>query len=602
MKSSRALGAISLPLVILLIFSTALLLSLLFFSFWQRLSHKVETILRDQFNQQQLMLARKIADNVEAYFDYLENELLAFPYRFQSINPKDPAFEAYMAARFKDMRPLGILAIRRYNRDGLLVQAWGQPATPAVSLPPLFRKWAQDPNNRHHLLLGKTDRGTEPPWQGCLVMPFLTQLYPSLDASQPSGALELLIDPFFICGRATAGVRSGETGYAWIIDQKEIILAHYDREFIGQEAMPARLARNPKIVFRGLKEIHALLLSGHEGMGEYESGWHRQRLGPTPKLVGYTTIRFDRGLVRNVTEVVDPAHNLWGVAVVAPVAEVSGNVRAVLHQALFLVGLFFLVVLLAGGGLIGAALVWNRSLSREVELKTKELVESQKLLLRSERFAAIGEAASYVSHEIKNPLMVIGGLARQVERHLEADPASQEKLQIIQTEVRRLENFLGDLRDFTRPALPVKERVDLNQVIKEVETLMQEEIRHKGVSLIDRLAPQLPLVEADPNQIKQVLLNLLKNSLEAMDSGGEIALASGVDAKQVWFAVKDTGGGMPPEVLEKIFNPFFTTKEKGTGLGLAVIHKIITDHQGTISVESSPEKGTSFLVKLPASG
>ena len=131
---------------------------------------------------------------------------------------------------------------------------------------------------------------------------------------------------------------------------------------------------------------------------------------------------------------------------------------------------------------------------------------------------------------------------------------------------------------------------------------MKEEIRTKGVDLIDHLAPQLPGVEADPNQMKQVLLNLLKNSLEALDSGGQITLASGGDGKQVWFSVADTGGGMPPEVLEKIFNPFFTTKEKGTGLGLAVIHKIITDHQGTISVESSPEKGTSFMVKIPCSG
>src|SRR4030042_4266510 len=109
MKSNRVKGAISLPMAILLIFATALLLSHLFFTFWQRLSQKVETILRDQFNQQQLMLTRKIADNVEAYFDYLENELLAYPYRFQSIKPGSPDYEAYMAARFKDMRRLGIL-------------------------------------------------------------------------------------------------------------------------------------------------------------------------------------------------------------------------------------------------------------------------------------------------------------------------------------------------------------------------------------------------------------------------------------------------------------------------------------------------------------
>ena len=159
-------------------------------------------------------------------------------------------------------------------------------------------------------------------------------------------------------------------------------------------------------------------------------------------------------MITGVTEMEDPAHNLWGVAVVAPVEEVSGTVGQVLHQEMFLVGLFFIVVLGAAGAFIGAAFFWNKSLSRQVELKTEELLESQERLLRSERFAAVGEAAAYVSHEIKNPLMVIGGLASQVERRLPDDPAAQEKLRIIQNEVKRLESFLGELRDFLRPAPP----------------------------------------------------------------------------------------------------------------------------------------------------
>jgi two-component system sensor histidine kinase HydH len=168
---------------------------------------------------------------------------------------------------------------------------------------------------------------------------------------------------------------------------------------------------------------------------------------------------------------------------------VSGNVGQVLHQALFLVGLFFIVVLLASGALISIALFWNKSLSRQVELKTEELLESQGRVLRSERFAAVGEAAAYVSHEIKNPLMVIGGLASQVERRLPEDPAAQEKLRIIQNEVRRLEFFLGELRDFLRPAQPSKQKIDLNQVIQEVKALMEEAIQEKGIRLEDRLDP-----------------------------------------------------------------------------------------------------------------
>jgi signal transduction histidine kinase len=211
----------------------------------------------------------------------------------------------------------------------------------------------------------------------------------------------------------------------------------------------------------------------------------------------------------------------------------------------------------------------------------------------------VGEAAAYVSHEIKNPLMVIGGLAQQVSRRLASELELQEKLNIIRGEVRRLETFLGDLRDFTRPALPTKERIDLNRIIHEVHTLMDGEAQKRHISISEYLDPKLPILEADPGQMKQVLLNLIKNSLEAVDSGGEITLKTGADGQYVWFSVADTGCGMPPEVLEKIFNPFFTTKEKGTGLGLAVIHKIILDHHGTVGVESEPDKGTTFHVRLP---
>jgi len=605
MKRGRLRGSLSLLKVNTLIIAGTIILSLLFYAFWQRLNTKVEDILKEQFNQQQLMLARKIADNVESYFDYLESELLAYPWRFRLIPPDSPGFNAYMESRFKDLQRLGIMEIRLYGRDGQLRRAWGRPeaAGPleaADRLLPEFLAWVQNPKNKGHLYLGKVSRGTQPPWQGRLVMPLLTPLYLSPTASTPVGVLELLIDPLFIAGKVTEGVRSGETGYPWIIDQDGVFLAHYEKDFVGHDAIKIRIARNPKISYRGIRELHERIFKGQEGATHYVSGWHRQKIAEMEKLAAFTTIRFNKGLIRGITEVEDPDHNLWGVALVAPVAEVAGNVGEVMYQELFLVALFFLVVILATITLIALTLSWNKMLSREVEMKTEELLESQERLVRSERFAAIGEAAAYVSHEIKNPLMVIGGLASQVERKVAEEPNLQEKLKIIQTEVRRLENFLGDLRDFTRPAAPTKEKINLNQVIRDVDLLMEGETKKRGVKLVEKLDPHLPAIEADPNQMKQVLLNLIKNALEALDSGGQVILTSGFEDNQVWFSVHDTGSGMSPEVLERIFNPFFTTKAKGTGLGLAVIHKIITDHHGTITVESDPEQGSTFRVRLPS--
>ena len=376
-------------------------------------------------------------------------------------------------------------------------------------------------------------------------------------------------------------------------------MAHYEKDFVGHNAIEVRISRNPKIVFQGLQELDDALLAGKEGVTEYDSGWHRQKLGQMPKLAAYTPINFNKGLITGVTELEDPTHNLWGVAVVAPVEEVYGQVKEVLHQELFLAGLFFVVVLLASIALIVAALAFNKTLARQVELKTRELLDSQERLMHSERFAAVGEAAAYVTHEIKNPLMVIGGLAGQVARRLTEDSAAREKLHIIQGEVRRLESFLGELRDFLRPIHPNKQEIDLNAIILEVEALMSPAAEEKGLNLEDDLDPRLPRLQADPNQLNQVLVNLIKNAIEASETGDRIVLASGSEDNQVWFSIQDDGKGMSPEVQEKIFHPFFTTKEKGTGLGLAVIHKIITDHNGTITLETVPGVGSTFTIRLP---
>ncbi len=603
MHAGRARGAISLPLVITLIISGALLLSLIFFYQFHRLNLKVELVLRDQFNQQQLMLARKIADSVESHLDFLESSLLVLCRNLSGeVPPDSPNFKGALESRREDLQRLGVLDLRYYDAAGQC--RWSWYSNPAAlweaedRLRPTTLKWVEDPKNRGHLLLEKTQRFAYPPFAGRLVMPLIAPLYRAASEA-PAGALMLLIDPLFVAGQATKDVRSGQTGYPWIINQDGLFLAHYEQDFIGHDALQVRLARNPNIVFRGIKEMHERIFRGEEGTTEYISGWHRQQIGEMLKLAAFTPVRFNKGLIRDITEVEDPDNNLWGVAVAAPVGEVSGTVWEVLYQELALAGLFFLVLLLGSGVLIGVALAFNKTLSRQVAEKTRELRESHEQLIRSERFAAVGQAAAYVSHEIKNPLMVIGGLSHQVARRLEGHPELQQKLRLILEEVRRLENFLGDLRDFTRPALPTKEKISLNQIIREVEALLETETQKRGIEVVEDLDSRLPPVDADPNQMKQVLLNLMKNAMEAMDGGGRIVVKTGAEETQVWFSVTDTGLGMPPEVLEKIFNPFFTTKEKGTGLGLAVIHKIITDHHGTVSVESRPKQGTTFTVKLP---
>src|SRR4030042_810332 len=222
MPASRSRGAIRLSLIIVIIVAGAVLLSPLFYTFWQRLNHQVEAILKDQFNKQQLMLARKIADNVESYFDFLENALLGYAGLFQTTPPDERTIDASLEERFARHKRFGLLEITRYNSEGAGVQSFSiapkPPPAGSLPLPAGSLKWAQAPEHRNRLFLSKTFDYPGPPWKGRRVMRFITPLYWG-ETPKFAGVLEFLIDPFFICGKVTADVRSGATGYAWLIYQ-----------------------------------------------------------------------------------------------------------------------------------------------------------------------------------------------------------------------------------------------------------------------------------------------------------------------------------------------------------------------------------------------
>jgi two-component system sensor histidine kinase HydH len=235
----------------------------------------------------------------------------------------------------------------------------------------------------------------------------------------------------------------------------------------------------------------------------------------------------------------------------------------------------------------------------KVKESVEKLIETQDKLVRSERFAAIGEAAAYLSHEIKNPLIIIGGFAKQIEKSLSDEDENRRKLKIIQDEARRLELMLTDVRDFTRPSRPQKELQDINSIIENTLAFLENDLKEKGISCGKSLDRDIPPIFFDPRQIKQLLINLAKNALEAMPNGGKFFISSWREDKQVKVSAVDSGIGIPSEIAEKIFNPFFTTKKKGTGLGLAVCRKIIEDHEGEICIQSEERKGTKVTIILP---
>jgi PAS domain S-box-containing protein len=222
-----------------------------------------------------------------------------------------------------------------------------------------------------------------------------------------------------------------------------------------------------------------------------------------------------------------------------------------------------------------------------------------------ERLADVGKATAQVSHEILKPLMLIGGFARQVRDSgvLEGDEASRRKLGIIVDEVRRLETLLNSVRLLTRPAgSSEKQALDANRLMEEVGELVDPLLQGQAIEISMELEPELLIVEGDADQLKQVLLNLLQNAIDAMDGAGSLKLWSRKELGFVELGVQDSGPGIPESVRERIFDPFFTTKPEGSGLGLAISRTIIQDHGGSLRMESTPGRGTTFIIRLPLAG
>ncbi|MFB0508761.1 MAG: GAF domain-containing protein, partial [Thermodesulfobacteriota bacterium] len=235
-----------------------------------------------------------------------------------------------------------------------------------------------------------------------------------------------------------------------------------------------------------------------------------------------------------------------------------------------------------------------------------ELKKAQETLLEREKLAALGEMAASVAHEIKNPLVSIGGYARRL--HKKPDNGLHEKryTDAIIKEVGRLEGILNDILYFSKSTKVVLERFDVNRIIEETLTEMEDEMKSQGIEVEKSLHGNLPEIPCDYQEIKQVFINLITNAREAMGGGGRLTVktapVSQEDRDCIAIEMRDTGGGIPSEVLHNIFNPFFTTKGWGTGLGLAICHRIVDGHGGVIEVNNDPGRGVTFTVKLPVEG
>ncbi len=240
---------------------------------------------------------------------------------------------------------------------------------------------------------------------------------------------------------------------------------------------------------------------------------------------------------------------------------------------------------------------------QNVQLQTalKKLEVTQEELVRTEKLAATGKITAQLSHELNNPIHNIQSCLETAQKRLNQNNAAREFIDLAHQEVLRIGKLVREMLNFYQPKITKKQPVQIQQILEEIIKTVQHLIMERNIQFSTKFEPDLPIIYASRDQLKQVFLNLIFNAMEAMPEGGRLSISAFQDTQYLCVSIKDTGCGIPPENLNKIFDAFFTTKAQtsGVGLGLSVSYGIVKSHGGNIEVESQPNQGSSFVVKLP---
>ena len=223
----------------------------------------------------------------------------------------------------------------------------------------------------------------------------------------------------------------------------------------------------------------------------------------------------------------------------------------------------------------------------------------QKHLEHADRLATTGEMAAGIAHEIKNPIAGIMGALQVFNDETPEDHPRKEVLSEMIIQIERINHVVNDFLSYARPINPLFTDVNLHDLVQKTLTLISQQTKGKKITITNMLNGNDPMISADPKQLQQVLWNVMVNAIQAMDGSGQLTIASSQEDSVLKLLVMDTGRGIPADVLDRIFQPFFTTKHKGTGLGMTISRRIIEQHRGSISVSSQEGSGTTVTITLP---
>jgi signal transduction histidine kinase/putative methionine-R-sulfoxide reductase with GAF domain len=245
---------------------------------------------------------------------------------------------------------------------------------------------------------------------------------------------------------------------------------------------------------------------------------------------------------------------------------------------------------------------FSQQMEEKIQKTSSDLSKTEAQLIRSEKLAALGQLAAGIAHEIRNPLTSINILIHSLTENLPTEDSRWEDLKVIEEEILRINEIVDQFLRFAKPAPPLLVKAEVVSIVEETLQLLRPQIEKQRI-LVQKEFQSLPPILMDREQMKQVILNLLLNGVQAMPKGGHLSLKGHIPEGDHWIklSIQDSGIGIPPEDIGRLFDPFFSTKEGGVGLGLSIAHRIIDQHRGKIEVESALGKGTLFTVWLPVS-
>jgi two-component system C4-dicarboxylate transport sensor histidine kinase DctB len=550
----------------------------------------------EQYNQQQLTLAEQAAHSIEETFATFRRNLSLVASLFEEqgvTRERAQRLSNSLQRMYESLMETDIIDLVVFDKEGTVVAinpsdeytlgrnyAWRD-----------YYQWARDKGKPGQMYLSPFMRLEGGQNRGDKALIVAQGIYSKQGDFNGVAMFTLNFDK--LARRQVLSVRIGEYGYAWLIDNNEQSVLVDPLGRVTDKGFEETFLPNwPK-----LYEMLVSMQDGNPGTGTYDFVDPADPNKSVSKLVGYQPVRIE--------------NRLWTLGVATPTREVDALLSSFMQQQERYSGTLVVVIFTGTFILLSALLSWNHTLSLQVAHRTSDLAEARSRLestfdelLASKKLAAVGHLALGLAHEIRNPLSAIRMNIQMIRKRSKMEGNLEEHFTIVEEEILRLNRLVNDVMDFAR-ARPLRlEQTSLSPIILRVMQLFSQRFTNAQITTELQLNDELNLI-CDPEQIEQVVLNLVSNAIESLEESNlprELALIVRRNRPYLSLRVIDNGQGIPPEDVEKIFDPFYTTKVSGGGLGLPTLQGIVLRHQGTITVDSGHNERTCFSVLLPLDG